>query len=398
MRRILWLILVLAAAGTVGAVAEVARPAAVRDLPEGFVEDTPITGLASPIAFDWMPNDPVNRRIYVGEKGGRVRVIKDGELLLAPSLTLAVSTEGERGLLGLAFDPDFAAHPYLYLYYTTAPGSRSYGGTPRNRVSRFPVSGDRADLQDEQILIDDIPSPNRNHNAGDLHFGPDGSLYISTGDGGDSLQAQNVHSLGGKILHVDRATGIGLPGNPFYDAIDASTTSERVWAYGLRNPFRFSVHPFNGSMYIADVGQGMFEEINQGMVGANYGWPMVEGPQPPGGPFTYPLFWYSRSGQPDTSFARCGSITGGPFVAGGPFADTYPHGYFFADYTCGRIWRLDTNAPDSATLFADDAGGPVHLAFGPDGALYWSDIFTGSLRRIRRLSLTDRVYLPTVTR
>lgn len=208
-------------------------------LAAGFVEDPPITGFDAPIAFDWTPDG----RMFVGEKGGKLRVVKNGVLLPTPALSLSVNSDSERGLLGVVLDPQFASRPYIYLYYTTGPGSLNYGGSPKNRVSRFTVEGDTADLAGERILVDNIPSDAGNHNAGDLHFGPDGMLYASTGDGGSNSQnAQDLRNLAGKILRIDPESG------QTYEEINRLDPQSS----GPEKP------------------------------GANYGWPQVEGPDPPG--------------------------------------------------------------------------------------------------------------------
>lgn len=344
-------------------------------LPEGFTEEPPIEGFDQPIAFDWTPDG----RLFVGEKGGSVRVVKHGTLLQTPAVAVAVDPQGDAGLLGLVVDPIFPERPYLYLYYTTGPGSLGYRGKPFNRVSRFTVTDDDDTLATELILVDNIVGSSL-HNGGDLHFGPDGLLYISTGDGGDPSLPQNLDSINGKILRVDPLTGLGVPQNPFYGE-QASPQRKRVWALGLRNPHRFAIHPLTGEMRLADVGDATYEELNQGRAGANYGWPLVEGPQPSGREgMTYPLFWYTHRSNPDPSFTGCPTIAAGLFFQAGQFPADYAGAYFFADTFCERIWYTKPGLPP--TEFAGNIGNAVHLAFGPDGMLYYSDIYGNRVRRI----------------
>ncbi|PLS78820.1 MAG: hypothetical protein CYG59_16480, partial [Chloroflexi bacterium] len=197
--------------------------------------------------------------------------------------------------------------------------------------------------------------------------------------------SQNLDSLGGKILRVDPLSGQGVPGNPFYSA-SAGENKKRVWAYGLRNPFRFSVQPGTGMLYIADVGNSKYEEINLGQAGANYGWPQTEGPQPPNlAGVNYPFFSFMHD-QTDGLFNGCQSIIGGTFITGSNFPADYVGDYLFADYVCKRIWRLEPGS-STVSLFADLSDvkylGIVHLGFGPDGKLYMSDYTNSRLRRIR---------------
>lgn len=177
----------------------------------------------------------------------------------------------ERGLLGIALDPDFDNNHYVYVYYTRSQ-------TPiKNRVSRFTADTNNPDVavaNSEKILLDDIPSDSGMHNAGALHFGTDSKLYVSVGDGGqDHTTAQNLSSLSGKILRINKDGSIPQD-NPFVGQIN---TRGEIWALGLRNPFTFAIHPTLGTMMINDVGQDIWEEINLGKKSSNYGWPTCEG-------------------------------------------------------------------------------------------------------------------------
>jgi glucose/arabinose dehydrogenase len=371
-------VLLFLIAGLVPIVSMSAGAAHQSNLPEGFIEEPPITGFTRPIAFTWLPDG----RMLVGEKYGDIWLVEDGQVTASPVLKIAVTRSYDAGLLGLAADPEFSTKPYVYVYYTVSPRSLNHTGTLHNRVSRFRMLGNQAVPQSEHILIDDISlDTTTNHNGGDLRFGSDGMLYVSVGDGGHPERAQSLDSPHGKILRIDPATGQGVPGNPFYSAMSGKQRN-RVWAYGLRNPFRFVFEPGTDTILVGDVGWQTYEELNRVYAGRNYGWPLEEGPNDLGTEgLEEPLFWYGRTSNSDPDFDECSTIIGGDFVRGANFPPAYAGAYFFADYTCQRIWyKRPSSAP---ALFARSAGNPVHVAFGPDGMLYYTDVVHNVLRRIR---------------
>jgi glucose/arabinose dehydrogenase len=286
-------------------------------LPSGFTEALVASGLNNPTAMQFAPDG----RLFVCEQGGRLRVIKNGALLSSPFLTVTVSSSGERGLLGVAFDPNFAVNQYVYVYYTaTSPAVH-------NRVSRFTASGDVAAAGSEVVLLDlDNLSSATNHNGGALNFGPDGKLYVSVGENANAANAQTLANLLGKVLRLN-ADGTIPTDNPFYAS--AIGKNRAIWALGLRNPFTFAFSPSGSSMYVNDVGQSTYEEINDGAPGANYGWPDTEGPT------TDPRFDSPRSSYAHSSGA-C-AIVGGAFYspATAQFPSDYLNDYFFADYCAG---------------------------------------------------------------
>ena len=191
--------------------------------------------------------------------------------MASPFLTVGVNTASERGLVGVTLDPNFASDGFVYVYYTTN------ATTPVNRVSRFTantVNPNVAQSGSEVVLVDNIPSTNGNHNGGALQFGPDGKLYVGVGDAGVSANAQDLSSLSGKILRVNPTDGSAPTDNPF---IGMSGVQPDIWAYGLRNPFTMAFQPGTGVLFINDVGENSFEEVDKGMAGANYGWPNTEG-------------------------------------------------------------------------------------------------------------------------
>jgi glucose/arabinose dehydrogenase len=341
-------------------------------LPSGFSESAVATGLASPTAMAVSPDG----RIFVCEQGGKLRVIKNGSLLAAPFATVTVSSSGERGLLGVALDPGFPATPYVYLYYTaTSP-------TMHNRVSRFTASGDVAAPGSEVVILDlDDLSGATNHNGGAMHFGPDGKLYVATGENAYQPNAQDLTNLHGKILRINPDGSIPSD-NPFY--VMTSGRNRAIWALGLRNPFTFAFQPGSGRMLINDVGGATWEEINEGASGANYGWPAEEGPGSDPS-YVFPVYEYSHG---SGSGVGC-AITGGTFYD--PSTPQFPVGYvgsyFFADFCSGWIERVDPDAGYARSTFASNITRPVDLRVAADGSLYYlargSGSTTGALYRIQ---------------
>ena len=388
----------------------------------GF-SDTLVAQVAAPTSLAFTPDG----RMLITSQLGALRVYKQGMLLPAAALSLSaqICTNSERGLLGIAVDPQFAVNNYVYLFYTyDAGGSCS---TAINRVSRFTMAGDLVQANSELVLVDNMPSPNGNHNGGDLHFGKDGWLYISIGDGGPGANARRRDLLSGKILRVRKEDGAPAPGNPWsgqrcgdpspgfvrQNGIDCAET----FAWGLRNPFRLAFDPDAATtrFYINDVGASTWEEINLGIAGADYGWNLREGPcsigdrcmppfgDPPVG-MTNPIFAYHRLD--DTP--ACASITGGAFVpaaAGWPAA--YTGSYLYADYVCGKIVRLTGGSSAgfsfSRSDFATGLGAPISLRFGPHAggmALYYTRYGDGG--EVRRIAYLDaplfEVALPVLQR
>ncbi|HJX26455.1 MAG TPA: PQQ-dependent sugar dehydrogenase, partial [Thermoanaerobaculia bacterium] len=301
-----------------------ASAASAATLPTGFTESLVANGLSNPTAMAFAPDG----RIFVTQQGGQLRVIKNGALLGTPFVTVTVSSSGERGLLGVAFDPDFATNQYVYVYYTaTSPAIH-------NRVSRFTASGDTAVPGSETIILElDNLSSATNHNGGALHFGPDGKLYIAVGENANGANSQTLGNLHGKILRINKDGSIPTD-NPFYGS--ASGVNRAIWALGLRNPFTFSFQRGTGRMLINDVGQNTWEEINDGIAGSNYGWPSTEGPTS-NSAYRGPIYWYGHGSGSTTGCA----ITGGAFY--NPVTQQFPADYlgdyFFADYCSGWIRR-----------------------------------------------------------
>ncbi len=336
-------------------------------------------------------------RLFVVDQAGPIKIVQGGSVLPTAFLDLAgkASCCGEMGVLGLAFHPNYAANRYFYVNYTYRPTPT----TLRTRVSRFTTSANDpnvADANSEQTLLE-FAQPYDNHNGGSLHFGADGYLYISTGDGGSSYDPpnniQNTSVVLGKLLRIDvnstaggdcnlAANGrYGIPAsNPLRDG--ARGKCDEIWAYGLRNPWRVSFDRLTHDLWIADVGQGAREEIDVQFPGSagglNYGWDCKEGtltngtdPSPlcAGNPATVaPIYEYDHSG------GKC-SITGGYVYRGPSYAGFYGT-YFFADYCSAEMWALKRTGGgqtvqkltiSGATLsnprtFGEDAAGELYVA------------------------------------
>lgn len=328
-------------------------------LPAGFTETRIASGLTSPTSMATAPDG----RVFVTEQTGRLRVIKDGVLLSQPFVTLNVNSLGERGLLGVALDPNFPSTPHVYLFYTspTAP--------PRiNRVSRFTASatnGDVAAAGSELPLIDLSPlSTAYIHNGGALEFGTDGKLYIATGDNSNSANAPSLEVTHGKLLRINPDGSIPAD-NPFLG--QTTGVNQAIWARGLRNPYTFAIDVSTGRMHVNDVGQDAWEEVNHAAPGANFGWPSTEGNTPPGiAGVRYPMYVYENAG---SNCAVIGAAFYRPAVAN--FPPEYSGRYFFGDYCGGFIRMLSGPSYTTATAFASGITSLVDIDVANDGSLYY---------------------------
>ena len=335
-------------------------------LPTGFTETRVAADLTSPTAMAIAPDG----RIFVCLQGGAMRVVKNGALLPTPFVSLSVNSIGERGLLGVAFDPDFENNQYVYAYYTPS-------ATPlRNRVSRFTASGDVAAAESETIILDldNLNANSSNHNGGAIHFGPDGRLYVAVGDSAISSNSQTLANPFGKILRIN-ADGSIPADNPFYNT--ATGKNRAIWALGLRNPYTFGIQPGTGRIFVNDVGEAVWEEIDEIVAGGNYGWPTCEGAcNPPNPNFRDPIYAYSHAS------GGC-AITGAAFYnpATPRFPAEYVGKYFFGDYCGGWIRRFDP-ATGTVSAFATGLSSLVDLDVSANGDLYYLQRGGGQLWRI----------------
>lgn len=330
-------------------------------------------------------------RLFILEQAGRIRQynIVTNQTSLFLDMTSLTTFNGERGLLGLAFHPNYQQNGYFYVNYTNPNGSSSF-------ISRFSVDPNNPNqaLLSSRVDILSFAQPFSNHNGGDLAFGPDGYLYIATGDGGSGgdpqNNSQNRNNLLGKLLRIDvdnpqSPNNYGIPAsNPFVGQANVRT---EIWSYGLRNPWRISFDRLTGDLWNADVGQNMWEEVNVQLAsstgGENYGWRCYEGnvtynmSQCAGVTgLTYPVFVY------DHSQSNC-SVTGGYVYRGAVFNQVYGR-YFLADYCSGRIWSLYPNGNGYTADVHGNVSNAFYAAFGEDryGELYIGRRSDGTLRKM----------------
>ncbi len=450
-------------------------------LPAGFQQSNAFSGLNTPIAVEFAPNG----RVFVAEKSGIIKTytnLADTSATQFADLRTEVHNYVDRGLMSIAVDPDFPAEPYVYVYYVhdaaiggtaprwgqpnqnsdtcpTPPGGLADGCVVSGRISRLQVSGETM-TGPEQVLIEDWCQQYPSHAGGGLEFGADGYLYYSGGEGasynftdygqdgdpvnpcgdppggvggamspptaeGGKLRSQDIRTtsdplgLSGAVIRIDPDTGAGVAGNPLFSSTNAN--ERRMLAYGLRNPFRLAIRPGFGDVWVADVGQGQWEEIDRvtSPFGGprNFGWPCYEGGlNSSGTPISNthspistlhlnlceslytagtatPPYWAYLHGQEIVTGENCqeqnGSALSGVAFApmAGNFPDTYDGALFFSDFVRECIWvlRADANGlPDPATreAFAQGANFPVDLEFGPNGELFYPDIGNGIIRRI----------------
>jgi glucose/arabinose dehydrogenase len=364
-----------------------ASPGAIFD-PAGLkvAFETVVDGLDSPLAV--VSAGDGSGRIFVVQQGGQVRIVRDGSLVANPFLDISarITSGGERGLLGLAFHPNFPTDPRLFVNYTDANGD--------TQVSSFTVDPGRPDAADgnSEVKLLHIAQPFPNHNGGAVVFGPDGYLYISTGDGGsggDPLgNGQSLKTMLGKILRIDvDHTDANLPyaippANPF---VGTANALPEIFLYGLRNPWRISFDRATGDLWIGDVGQGAWEEVDvarAGTAGENYGWNTMEGNHcfsPADGcrmtGLTPPVAEYSHE-------SGC-TVIGGD-VYRGSAQPALAGGYLFGDYCSGTVWAIDptTDALRDPTVVLESSASISSFGEDEAGELYATDIGGGKLLRV----------------
>ena len=446
------------------------RADAVATLPTGFREEVAFQGLTNPTNVEFAQDG----RVFVAEKSGQIKVfdgLSDTTPTSFADLRTNVHNFWDRGLLGLALAPNFPADPHVYVLYTydaaigdaaprwgtpditsdpcpNPPGATADGCVVSGRLSKLTASGNTM-TGNEQVLIENWCQQYPSHSIGDLAFGSDGALYVTGGDGasfnfsdygqdgnplnpcgdppggvgatltpptaqGGALRSQDLRTSGdpvtldGAILRVDPATGAAMAGNPLMGNADAN--ARRIVAYGLRNPFRFTIRLGTSEVWVGDVGWNNWEEINRVVAPAdstveNFGWPCYEGGGRQAGydganlnicenlyaagtsAVTPPYYAYDHASQ-----TGCGtgssSVAGLAFYGGGAYPDNYDGALFFTDYSRKCIWAMERGSnglPDPArrSTFVTGATGPVDLEIGPGGDLFYADLDGGTIRRIK---------------
>ncbi|MCS6975126.1 MAG: PQQ-dependent sugar dehydrogenase [Cyclobacteriaceae bacterium] len=325
-------------------------------LPSGFVAQEIATGLD--------PTDLVitpDNRVLITIKSGKIFVVENDQLLPNTFLdiTAQVDNFNERGLGHLVLDPDFELNNYYYVFYTVK-------NTNRNRISRFTANGNTTLPGSELILLELDPMSGSIHNGGDMAFGPDGKLYVSTGDGGNPSSSQSKTSLLGKILRMNKDGSIPAD-NPFMSDPTYTGIYKLIYALGLRNPFSMDIQPGTGRIFACDVGQETWEEVNHILPGRNYGWPLIEGPrtsQPAPPNYQDPFYAYTH--------AQGCSVIGAAFYnpALPSFPPLFQGKFFFADYCAGYINALDP-ASGNVQSFASAINRPLAFAVNQTGQMYY---------------------------
>ncbi|MCL4505732.1 MAG: PQQ-dependent sugar dehydrogenase [Chloroflexi bacterium] len=384
-----------------------ARPADELKVPDGFAVDTIANVFEWPTAFAFLPDG----RMLVSEKGGMLKMIENGIVRAQPVIDLRdhVNDYVDRGFIDERNPIPITKNHYIYLFYTYKPISMPHDSpaTVMGHIERYVLDGDVAVPSSKKVILDDFESTRQNHSVDSLRWSPEGYLFVSLGEGAPSIEvtdlayrALNIDDLHGKLLRINKEDGSGVPTNPFYDPQNPKSARSRVWAYGMRNPFRFAVHPITGIPYVGNVGDVTYEALWRALPGLNFGWPCVEGiinrpdygskPQCKGinintvAPAEWNYPHYSKNA----------SLTGGDFNFSNNFPANMYGDLFLADYSVQWIKRavLDKNGKVVRIVdFASGMGEPVDLKFGPDGALYYLSIYSGGLRRI---SYTNGNHMP----
>jgi glucose/arabinose dehydrogenase len=382
-------------------------------VPSNFIDEPVVTGLNAPVAMAFLPDG----RLLIAERlSGRILVYRGSNPAITTCTIPNISTNVERGLLGIAVDPAWPDRPFVYVHYTDA-------GTNTLRIARYHVEGDLTfegngllaiDVNSRHNILSGLPDVRANHNGGTVRFGPDGMLYVSLGEDDVGCSAQDTSAMLGVILRLDVSSlpdgaggpppraALAPPDNPF--VMDPDVNTRLVWALGLRNPFRFHIDPLTGALFIADVGEEAFEEISiAGQGGLNFGWPRREAFSDHGtcsfGPssgFISPIWAYDHDDGVAVMSAGVYRHNGGSRQ----FPGQYEGDYFFSDYYSGSVWRLQNVAgiwalappvpgQPTATRWGTGFGGVSDWAVGPDGGLWYVDNDNGRVGRISYTSTTD---------
>jgi glucose/arabinose dehydrogenase len=335
-------------------------------LPAGFQETLYGDTNVNPAGMDFAPDG----RLFVANKDGRVTIIEpDGTPAPQPFFSVPVDQFRDRGLTAVVVDPHYEQNHYVYVYYTPAvavnPDMPDNGAM--NRLVRLTASDANPDIADpasETVILDGIPSQTGIHQGGLLRFGADGMLYMGVGEGDVPQNAQDLSNIFGKVLRLDVENYPNtIPAdNPF---VGQTGVRPEIWAYGFRNPFSGGVAPGTSNVFVNDVGNNTWEEVNRLVKGGNYGWPLAEGVSDNPN-FVNPLFTYNHNGEG-------AAVDGGTFYAGATFPAIYSGQYFVGDLVQGVI-RVVNPDNGAASTFETGMALPTDIETGPDGSLYWCSI------------------------
>ncbi len=385
-------------------------------LPTNFSEAVVTANLGRPTAIDVLPDG----RVLVTAQTGTLRVIDPNSGSAVAAINLDVDSVGERGLLGVAHDPNFASNHFVYLYHTVKPTATV---STHNQITRYTLDGNMIlpGSAVEILQLNDLTGAT-NHNGGAMHFGADNMLYVGVGENARPDNAQTIGLLLGKVLRMDVSkivsgdpvndvAKLAPPDNPYFN--QAMGINKIIYASGFRNPFTFAVQPGTGQILVNDVGQDTWEEINPLIVGRNYGWGKNEGfavTSPPSvgpGPYQDPVMAYNHGNATPVTAAVGGAIIGGVFYnppagAAHAFPGSYTGKYFFADLTSNFIRTFDParpgNAanPDTSSPFATGtAAAPTSMALADDGSIYYTAFAGGG--QLLRLTFNGQTPLPLTT-
>lgn len=372
----------------------------------GFADAAFVTGLVHPTAIAFLPDG----RLLIAEKEGPLKLSSGGTATTL--VTIPVCSNDNLGLHGVTIDPAFSQNGFIYLQRSIAPPGGCFTDAGRtNEIFRLTMApGDTIDLASFSLLVGGIRTDTGDHHGGDLHFGPDGKLYAALGDTGlgdnqgcpgtsTNPFAQDLDALEGKVLRLN-ADGSAPPDNPFFG--QAGAARDKIFALGFRNPFRWAFDPLSGNLWLADVGDIGYEEIDIVVAGGNYGWPRCEGIHPIGCELpgdVPPIFAYAHGSVcPDQGPPLLGeSITGGTFAADG--FGTYATEYVFGDWIASALYRAVPTAARSGisgtpVAIVTGARGPTYIAFGPDAALYYASYLDGQIRRVTTTQAASDERLP----
>lgn len=374
----------------------------VVDLPEPevppFTTETIVAGLDQPIAFVEAPDG----RIFVTEKAGRVKVIENGQIVSEfIDINEEVNSHHDRGLMGIALDPEFETNGHVYLQYVVEinpenPDEPNFNSAASGRLIRITASEDNpnvADLSTRVVIQDGHEMSHATHAVGDVDFDNDGNLIYTWGDGGFRndlrLASQDPDSVQGKLFRIDRETFEGIEDNPYYDPTDPGGTASRVWATGVRNSWKITVDRETGDVYMGEVTDGGPEEINvmraDGSTLPNYGWPYYQGDNQTGHNPNPPIDFVYQSAfieLPHTNAGGGDSILGGAVYRGDTYPDFYDGRYFFANVNQGIIYTADQSGNYEEFGEPGAYRGVVDIQMGSDGNLWMLNLYTGELSRI----------------